>query len=155
MVQKINDLHVVISQTRAEELTAALRAIEVQLDALTTKILCEAKVVVATSLTKMTTAKQLEDQEFDVVLVDEASMTPMPSLYFGAGHATQKAILVGDFPQLPPIVLAEWQMAQNGSAATCFSQAGTQCCPDQISVGALLAVRTNVGTPLSHPKARD
>lgn len=92
-------------------MTAALRSIEAQLEVLPTKILCEAKVL-ATSLTKVTTAKQLEDQEFEVVLVDEASMAPMPSLYFVAAHATEKAILVGDFRQLPPIVLAECQMAQ-------------------------------------------
>jgi hypothetical protein len=80
---------------QAEELTAAIRAIDAELEALLAKILREAKII-ATSLTKATISKQMDDQKFDAVLVDEASMAPMPSLYFAAGRATQKVIVVGD-----------------------------------------------------------
>jgi len=110
---------------RAEKLTAAVRAIEAELEALHTKILREAKVI-ATSLTKATIAPQIDDQKFDVLVVDEASMAPMPSLYFAAGRATQKAIIVGDFRQLPPIVLAESEMAQKWLGRDIFNQAGIE-----------------------------
>lgn len=115
---------------RAEELTAAIPAIEAELEALLGKILREAKVI-ATSLTKATISKQMEDQEFDAVLVDEASMAPMPSLYFAAGRAGQKAIVVGDFRQLPPIVLAESEMAQKWLGRDIFNQAGIQHAVDE------------------------
>lgn len=115
---------------RAEELTAAVRAIEAELEALPAKILREAKVI-ATSLTKATIAKQMDDQKFDVVVVDEASMAPMPSLYFAAGRAAQKAIIVGDFRQFPPIVLAESEMAQKWLGRDIFNQAGVQRAVDE------------------------
>jgi hypothetical protein len=115
---------------RTEELTAAVRAIEAELEALLAKILCEAKVI-ATSLTKATIAKQMDDQKFDVVVVDEASMAPMPCLYFVAGRAAQKAIVVGDFRQLPPIVLAETPMAQKWLGRDIFNQAGIQRAVDE------------------------
>src|SRR5262249_26107985 len=67
----------------------------------------------------------------DVVVVDEASMAPMPSLYFAAGRATQKVIVVGDFRQLPPIVLAETEMALKWLGRDIFNQAGIQQAVDE------------------------
>lgn len=115
---------------QAEELTVAIRAIEAELEALLAKILREAKVI-ATSLTKATISKQMDDQKFDVIVVDEASMAPMPSLYFAAGRSTQKAIVVGDFRQLPPIVLADTEMAQKWLGRDIFNQAGVQRAVDE------------------------
>ncbi len=115
---------------RAEELTAAIRAIEAELEALLAKILREAKVI-ATSLTKATISKQMDDQKFDVLVVDEASMAPMPSLYFAAGRAAQKAIILGDFRQLPPIVLADSEMAQKWLGRDIFNQASVQRAVDE------------------------
>lgn len=115
---------------RAEELTAQVRGIEAELEALLTKILREAKVI-ATSLTKATISKQMDDQKFDAIVVDEASMAPMPSLYFAAGRAAQKAIIVGDFRQLPPIYLADTDMAQKWLGRDIFNQAGVQRAVDE------------------------
>ena len=115
---------------QADELTAAIRAIEAELEALLAKILREAKVI-ATSLTKATISKQMDDQKFDVVVVDEVSMAPMPSLYFAAGRASQKAIVVGDFRQLPPIVLAETELAQKWLGRDIFNQAGVERAVDE------------------------
>ena len=115
---------------RGDELTAGLCAIEAEIEALGAKILREAKVI-ATSLTKATIAKQMDDQRFDVVVVDEASMAPMPNLYFVAGRASQKAIVVGDFRQLPPIVLADTKMAKKWLGRDIFDQAGVQAAVDE------------------------
>jgi hypothetical protein len=115
---------------QVDELTVAIRAIEAELEALLAKILREAKVI-ATSLTKATISKQMDDQKFDVVVVDEASMAPMPSLYFAAGRSAQKAIVVGDFRQLPPIVLADTEMAQKWLGRDIFNQAGVQRAVDE------------------------
>ena len=118
---------------RAAELTAAIRAIEAELEALLAKILRDAKVI-ATSLTKATIAKQMDDQKFDVVVVDEASMAPMPSLYFAAGRAAQKAVVVGDFRQLPPICQAEKDNKEHVKkwlGRDIFNQAGIQRAVDE------------------------
>ena len=110
---------------QADEISAAIRTIEQELEALLAKILREAKAI-ATSLTKATISKQMDDQKFDVVVVDEASMSPMPNLYFAVGRATQKAIVVGDFRQLPPICIADTAMAEKWLARDIFNQAGIQ-----------------------------
>lgn len=115
---------------RVEELAVAIRTIEAELEALWAKILREAKVI-ATSLTKATISKQMDDQKFDVVVVDEASMAPMSSLYFAAARASQKAIVVGDFRQLPPIVQARMPMAKKWLGRDIFNQAGVQRAVDE------------------------
>jgi hypothetical protein len=115
---------------QADELTAAIRAIEAELEALLAKILRDAKVI-ATSLTKATISKQMDDQKFDVLVVDEVSMAPMPSLYFASGRAAEKAIVVGDFRQLPPIVLAETEMPQKWLGRDIFNQAGVERAVDE------------------------
>jgi hypothetical protein len=124
---------------QAEELNAAIRAAEAELEAVSEKILRDAKVV-ATSLTKATISKQMDDQKFDVVVVDEASMAPMPSLYFAAGRSSQKAVVVGDFRQLPPIVQADTELAQKWLGRDIFDQAGVQCEVDKRSAAPRLTM---------------
>ena len=41
---------------------------------------------------------------FDVVIIDEASMVLLPALFHAAGLAKEKVVVSGDFRQLPPIV---------------------------------------------------
>lgn len=113
-----------------KDLGAAVDAINAELEALLMKILGDAKVV-ATSLTKATISKEMDDQRFDVIVVDEASMVPMPSLYFAAGKAAHKAIVVGDFRQLPPICLADTEMAQRWLGRDIFNQARIQTAVDE------------------------
>ncbi|HXE91899.1 MAG TPA: AAA domain-containing protein [Terriglobales bacterium] len=116
------------------DLLAQIRTIEAELEALLAKVLREAKVI-ATSLTKATISKQLDDQSFDALVIDEASMAPMPSVYFAASRASKKAIIVGDFRQLPPICKAEQEtgceMARKWLARDIFNQAGIQQAVDQ------------------------
>lgn len=116
------------------DLLAQIRTIEAELEVLLAKVLRDAKVI-ATSLTKATISKQLDDQAFDALVIDEASMAPMPSIYFAASRASKKAVIVGDFRQLPPICKAEQdpgcEMAQKWLARDLFSQAGIQQAVDQ------------------------
>jgi len=66
-------------------------------------IIKEAKVI-ATTLTKSYSSKTVLDREYDCVILDEASMAPLPALWYASGLAKDKAVIVGDFYQLPPIV---------------------------------------------------
>ena len=77
--------------------------LEKQLEGLANTLIKEAKVV-ATTLTKSYMSKVILDREYDCLIIDEASMAPLPSLWCAAGLAKQKVVIVGDFRQLPPIV---------------------------------------------------
>ena len=85
--------------------------IQKELDELQKRVLSEARVV-CTTLTKTFSAKDFPDTPFDVLVVDEASMAPMPYLYWALGRCRSTAVIVGDFLQLPPICIAEEGMAQ-------------------------------------------
>lgn len=66
------------------------------------KILTRSKLV-ATTLTQSYISKELDIINFDIIIVDEVSMAPMPMLYWAATKAKKGITLVGDFKQLPPI----------------------------------------------------
>ena len=55
---------------QTEDSTAEVRAIEAELEEISAKILRDAKVI-ATSLTKATISKQMDDQKFDAIVVGE------------------------------------------------------------------------------------
>lgn len=63
--------------------------------------------VVASTLTMSYTNKKVLSRDYDCVILDEASMAPLPAIYSAASIAKKNVILVGDFFQLPPIVKHE------------------------------------------------
>ncbi len=60
--------------------------------------------VIATTLTKSYSDKSVLGREYDCVIIDEASMAPLPALFHVASIVKKKIIVVGDFLQLPPVV---------------------------------------------------
>jgi hypothetical protein len=113
-----------------DQLARTIRKLEEELGAIAAKILREAKLI-ATSLTKATIARQMDAQKFDVIVVDEASMVPMPALYIATNRATQKVIVVGDFRQLPPICISDDEAAKKWLERDIFNQAGVQKAVDE------------------------
>ena len=73
-------------------------------------VIAEAKMIVST-LSNAYVSKALMSRSYDCVIVDEVSMAPIPALFFAAGLAKTKVVLVGDFCQLPPI--AQYGVADN------------------------------------------
>lgn len=65
------------------------------------------KSLVATTLAKVSTSDLFRQHEFDVLVVDEASMAHIPQLLVAASHAKKRVIVAGDPMQLPPISVAE------------------------------------------------
>jgi hypothetical protein len=94
-----------------DKITARKADVQKELDEIQRRVLSEA-MVVCTTLTKAFTAKELPDVPFDVLVVDEASMAPMPHLYWALGRCRRATVIVGDFLQLPPICVADGEMAQ-------------------------------------------
>jgi hypothetical protein len=62
---------------------------------------------IATTLSKAICDKQIFNQKFDAVLIDEVSMAYTPQIIYAANLATQHFCCIGDFNQLPPIVQNE------------------------------------------------
>ena len=91
---------------RKDTILARIAEINRQLDEIQKNILSEARLV-ATTLTKTFVAKQFPEVPFDVLVLDEASMAPLPHLYWAAGRCREFATIVGDFLQLPPICIAD------------------------------------------------
>jgi len=61
--------------------------------------------IVGTTLAKSFLDSRLKSLEFDAVIVDEASMAQIPSVYHSAMFSRQNVVVVGDFEQLPPIAM--------------------------------------------------
>jgi len=110
-------------ELNAEKNRILARTSEIQkeLDELQKRVLSEARVV-CTTLTRTFSAKELPDTPFDVLVVDEASMAPMPYLYWALGRCWKAAVIVGDFLQLPPICIAKEGMAQRWLGQSIYQQ---------------------------------
>lgn len=89
------------------------------LDEIQKNILLKAKLV-ATTLTKTFTDKRFDELQFDVLFVDEASMTPLPYVYWAASKCNQFVTIAGDFLQLPPIAVSKGIMSKKWLARSIF-----------------------------------
>jgi predicted nucleic acid-binding Zn-ribbon protein len=83
-------------------LNQEIAAINGQLSDIQKSIVDQARIVGATVTRLYLSPKMFTN--FDVVIVDEASMVLLPALFHAAGLAREKVIVSGDFRQLPPIV---------------------------------------------------
>ena len=60
--------------------------------------------IVGTTLARSVLLDQLRNN-FDVVAIDEASMAPLPMIFYAASLSRSRVMAVGDFKQLPPIAM--------------------------------------------------
>ncbi len=72
----------------------------------------ERKQLVATTLAKVCTSDLFDGQQFDAVVIDEASMANLPYLMVLASKAKDHVVVVGDPMQLPPIALTNNKQAR-------------------------------------------
>lgn len=85
-------------------------ALEEKIDHLVTvneRMELERMQLVATTLAKVCTSDLFDGQEFDAVVIDEASMANLPYLMVLAAKAKSHVVVVGDPMQLPPIALTD------------------------------------------------
>ena len=126
-----------------EELDNQLRDIFRQIDVLKKKmqeiekqVIMNAKII-GTTLAKSYLSDTLRERKFDTVILDEASMASIPALWCASYLAENSIVIVGDFLQLPPIVMAETPMAKKWLGKDIFAYSGMQqkaqdkdSCPD-------------------------
>lgn len=89
-----------------------------------------AATIVATTLTRAYLREAIQERRFDTVILDEASMAPIPALWVAAWTATRAAVVVGDFRQLPPIVLSQKEIAKKWLGRDVFEVAGMESIGD-------------------------
>lgn len=63
--------------------------------------------LIACTLAKGVTDPYLRNRRFDVLLIDEASMAPLPYVAALSALCRKRVVVVGDFRQLPPITIAQ------------------------------------------------
>lgn len=79
--------------------------------------------VVGTTLAKAASDAALYESEFDIVILDEASMAYVPQAAFAASLA-KRVIICGDFKQLPPIASARDPLVNLWLKEDVFHRAG-------------------------------
>ena len=114
-LKRINDL-ISRCETEIKEIDEALKHIE-------DLIISEASII-ATTLTRAYLRESIQARRFDSVILDEASMAPIPALWIAASIADSNAIVVGDPKQLPPIVISNHDLAKKWLGRDIFEVAG-------------------------------
>ena len=92
------------AKQQRDELVAEIHETGVEIAALRTTVLRDARIVGATCTTAYLTG---DIGQFDLVIVDEASMVSRPEVWFSAGLSRERVVISGDFRQIPPIVTTE------------------------------------------------
>ena len=107
------------------EIADQLNEIKQKMQELEKQAIKKAKIVGAT-LAKTYLSQTLRDRTFDTVILDEASMASIPALWCASYLAEKNVVIVGDFLQLPPIVMADKPMAQKWLGKDIFFHSGMQ-----------------------------
>ncbi|MGG0717950.1 AAA domain-containing protein [Robertmurraya massiliosenegalensis] len=79
--------------------------------------------VVGTTLAKAASDSAIYDQDFDIVILDEASMAYVPQAAFAATMG-KRVIICGDFKQLPPIASSRAPLVEQWLKEDVFHQSG-------------------------------
>jgi ssDNA-binding Zn-finger/Zn-ribbon topoisomerase 1 len=109
-------------RTRLDKIRERIASIERELAALEQAVLARCRIL-ATTVYRTYLGKAALRQ-FDVVVIDEASMLMPPLVYYSAGLGTQSVTVAGDFRQLPPIVASDEPLAEEWLKQDVFEKAG-------------------------------
>lgn len=94
-----------LTNTQLADISVQMRDIQEKVLGLEKQAIMCAKIV-GTTLTKSYLCDTLRERRFDTVILDEASMASIPALWCAAYLAENNMVIVGDFLQLSPIVMA-------------------------------------------------
>jgi superfamily I DNA and/or RNA helicase len=111
------------ANSQIARLSAELQSIEEAMKRVEEVVIAEA-MVVATTLTLAYRRDSVQSRQFDTIILDEASMAPIPAIWVAASRATENAVIVGDFRQLPPIVISKSALAEKWLGRDVFEVAG-------------------------------
>ncbi|MGV8122536.1 MAG: AAA domain-containing protein [Candidatus Xenobiia bacterium LiM19] len=63
--------------------------------------------VIATTLSQCYLSSEISELNYDVLIIDEGSMAPLPMIFHAASLCRYKVVIAGDFRQLPPIAKSD------------------------------------------------
>jgi len=86
--------------------------------------LIEKAQLIACTLAKAATDPYLRERRFDVLLIDEGSMAPLPYVAALSALCRKRVVIGGDFRQLPPISVAQEDDVARLLNTDIFQQAG-------------------------------
>jgi ribosomal protein L37AE/L43A len=104
------------------KISESIQTIQNQLDELRSQVIKNCKIL-ATTIYRTYLKGQVE-RNFDVVIIDEASMLALPMSYYVAGLAAKHVVVAGDFRQLPPIIMSKDDLAIEWLKQDVFRKAG-------------------------------
>lgn len=121
--EKIKRVHRDLSHEQTQ-IRSQLSQVNQKLANLKNEILKKAKIMAATTTKTFTSADAIG--VFDVAIVDEASMLPLPHVIYIAGMSSAQIVVAGDFRQLPPISMGarEYDLVENWYGKDPFDRAG-------------------------------
>ncbi len=70
--------------------------------------------------------QEVYQRGYDAVILDEASMVPLPFVFYVAGLAKERVVVAGDFRQLPPIAQAEGPQVEEWFKKDVFQKSGIE-----------------------------
>ncbi len=107
---------------RQLELSEAIAVLEKFVRDLRLSLLDRARIVATTATHTMLSARELAG--FDAVLIDEASMLPLPLCFLLSGRARERVVIAGDFRQLPAIARSDSPVVKQWFSRDVFECAG-------------------------------
>lgn len=105
------------------ELGGRLGRLAGELTRVALRVLEEADVVLST-FARLTVREDVAALRFDSVIVDEASTAPLPALAVAALRGARRAVAIGDFQQLPAVVVSRDPRAARWLSRDVFREAG-------------------------------
>ena len=110
---------------RLEAIETELKQLDEQITKISIQVILNAKVI-GTTLAKSYLSDEIQSRVFDTIILDEASMAAIPALWCASQLAEKNVVIVGDFLQLPPIVMADTDMAKKWLGRDIFEVSGAQ-----------------------------
>jgi len=107
----------------AQRLQEEIKDIDERLKRIAADLIENARIL-ATTLTRTYLRNDIQSRSFDTVLVDEVSMAPIPAVWVAATLAERAVVMIGDFLQLPPIVLSTEALAKKWLGRDLFEVSG-------------------------------
>lgn len=109
-------------EDRRDDLGEKVLELQEGLQSIKTDLITNARVIAMSTTQAFLRARNLTN--FDVILIDEASMVPLPIAYYLGGIPTERVVIAGDFRQLPPIARSEADVVTKWYARDIFFAAG-------------------------------
>lgn len=105
------------------EIKQQIELVKITIQGLAQEIIKNTKLI-GTTITKGYLNQDIYSRKFDVVIVDEASMAPLPALFFDCGLSASKVVIIGDFRQLSPIAISNDELVEKWLRSDIFKVFG-------------------------------